>query len=61
MLSMSSIQLCTINAKIAHCLLTRPWSQKALQYANYFVPDGIGVELAYKFFFGADAGKLPGI
>jgi N-acetylglucosaminyldiphosphoundecaprenol N-acetyl-beta-D-mannosaminyltransferase len=59
--STSSIHVCTINAEIAHCLLTSPRSQKALQSANYFVPDGIGVELAYKFLFGTDVGKLPGI
>jgi N-acetylglucosaminyldiphosphoundecaprenol N-acetyl-beta-D-mannosaminyltransferase len=61
LVSMSSIHICTINAEIAHSLLTSQRSQRALQRVNYFVPDGIGVELAYKSLFGADAGKLPGI
>lgn len=61
LVSTRSLHICTINAEIAHCFLTSSRSQKALQYASYFVPDGIGVELAYKFLFGADAGKLPGI
>ncbi|WP_254962213.1 WecB/TagA/CpsF family glycosyltransferase [Cyanobium sp. BA5m-10] len=59
--SKRSLHICTINAEIAHCFMTSSRSQKALQYVSYFVPDGIGVELAYKFLFGADAGKLPGI
>lgn len=56
-----SIHVCTINAEIAHRLLNDKRSQQSLKSVNYFIPDGIGVALAYKYLFGVDAGKLPGI
>lgn len=57
----SSIHICTINAEIAHHLLNTSRSQVALRSVRYFIPDGIGVALAFKYLFGVDAGKLPGI
>jgi len=56
-----SIHVCTINAEIAHRLLNDKRSQQSLKSVNYFIPDGIGVALAFKYLFGIDAGKLPGI
>jgi len=59
--SSQSIHICTINAEIAHHLLTDLRSQHALKSVNYFIPDGVGVMWAFKYLFGVDAGKLPGI
>lgn len=56
-----SIHVCTINAEIAHRLLNDKRSQQSLKSVKYFIPDGIGVALAYKYLFGVDTGKLPGI
>jgi len=56
-----SVHVCTINAEIAHRLLNYKRSQLSLKSVKYFIPDGIGVALAYKYLFGVDAGKLPGI
>jgi UDP-N-acetyl-D-mannosaminuronic acid transferase (WecB/TagA/CpsF family) len=57
----SSIHICTINAKIALHLLNTSRSQVALRWVRYFIPDSIGVALAFKYLIGVDAGKLPGI
>jgi len=59
--TITSIHICTINAEIAHQLLNTYRSQVVLKSVSYFIPDGIGVGVAFKYLLGVDVGKLPGI
>ena len=47
----SSLHICTLNAEIAHCYLANNVSNLALRDVSYFVPDGVGVEIAYSSSF----------
>jgi N-acetylglucosaminyldiphosphoundecaprenol N-acetyl-beta-D-mannosaminyltransferase len=57
----SSVHICTLNAEIAHRYLVDNVSRCALRDVDCFVPDGVGIATAYKFLFGVDCGRMPGI